>query len=162
MPISGKKCWCQQNPRGTSRDSYSFWNFFRQGVTVPSFIIVGYVWQILERGGLFALPPHPWLARKKSILNRVKSCSLANFTFRRFLINLFQNISPPKSFLNTLAIFLAIYQSQSKQSRLVVQKNLWMGFNCLKTTEPLWGDSLLFTTKLPGVPGTQVELTVEG
>ena len=23
---------------------------------------------------------------------------------------------------------------------------LWMGFNCLKAAEPLWGDSLLFTT----------------
>ena len=31
---------------------------------------------------------------------------------------------------------------------------LWMGFNCLKATEPLRGDSLLFTTKSPGVPST--------
>ena len=31
---------------------------------------------------------------------------------------------------------------------------LWMGFNCLKTAEPLGGDSLFFTTKSPGVPGT--------
>ena len=29
-----------------------------------------------------------------------------------------------------------------------------MWFNCLKATEPLWGDSLLFTTKSPGVSGT--------
>ena len=29
-----------------------------------------------------------------------------------------------------------------------------MGFNCLKATEPLWGDSLLFTAKSSGVPGT--------
>ena len=31
-----------------------------------------------------------------------------------------------------------------------------MVFNCLKATEPLWGDSLLFTTKSPGVPGTHL------
>ena len=29
-----------------------------------------------------------------------------------------------------------------------------MGFNCLKATEPLRGGSLLFTTKLPDIPGT--------
>ena len=29
-----------------------------------------------------------------------------------------------------------------------------MGFKCLKTTEPLRGDSLLFTTQSPGVLGT--------
>ena len=28
-----------------------------------------------------------------------------------------------------------------------------MGFNCLKATEPLRGDSLLFTNKSPGGPG---------
>ena len=27
-----------------------------------------------------------------------------------------------------------------------------MGFNCLKATEPLWGGSLLFTTKFPEIP----------
>ena len=29
---------------------------------------------------------------------------------------------------------------------------LWMGFNCLKATQPLWGDSLLFTTKVSKNP----------
>ena len=33
---------------------------------------------------------------------------------------------------------------------------LWMGFNCLKATEPLRGDSLLFTTKFPAIPGTHL------
>ena len=33
---------------------------------------------------------------------------------------------------------------------------LWMGFNCLKATEPLRRDSLLFTTQFPGVPGTHL------
>ena len=33
---------------------------------------------------------------------------------------------------------------------------LWMGFNSLKTTEPLPGGSLLFTTKFPEIPGTHL------
>ena len=33
---------------------------------------------------------------------------------------------------------------------------LWMGFNCLKATEPRPGDSLLFTIQFPGVHGTQL------
>ena len=28
---------------------------------------------------------------------------------------------------------------------------LWMEFHCLNSTEPIWGDSLLFTTESPGV-----------
>ena len=66
-----KKCWYQQNSRGLSRDSYSFWIFFRQGITVPSLIIVGYACQILERGAPPPPPPYPWAAPKKPILNRV-------------------------------------------------------------------------------------------
>ena len=31
-----------------------------------------------------------------------------------------------------------------------------MGLNCLKATEPLWEDSLLFTAQSPGVPGTHL------
>ena len=31
-----------------------------------------------------------------------------------------------------------------------------MGFNCLKATEPLRWSSLLFTTKLPNIPGTHL------
>ena len=33
---------------------------------------------------------------------------------------------------------------------------LWMGLNCLKATEPLRGDSLLFTTRSPSTPGTHL------
>ena len=33
---------------------------------------------------------------------------------------------------------------------------LWMGLNCLKAIEPLRGDSLLFTTRSPGVSGTHL------
>ena len=38
---------------------------------------------------------------------------------------------------------------------------LWMGFNCLKATEPLRGSSLLFTTKFPEVI-VLIWLTSEG
>ena len=33
---------------------------------------------------------------------------------------------------------------------------LWMGFSCLKATEPLRGGSLLFTTKFLESPGTHL------
>ena len=33
---------------------------------------------------------------------------------------------------------------------------LWMKFNCLKATEPLRGDSLLFITRSPGLPGAHL------
>ena len=33
---------------------------------------------------------------------------------------------------------------------------LWVGFNCLKATEPLRVHSLLFTIQYPGVRGTQL------
>ena len=44
---------------------------------MPSFIIVGYVWQILGTEGLFA-PHHldPWAASKQPILNRVNEKTL--------------------------------------------------------------------------------------
>ena len=46
---------------------------------------------------------------------------------------------------------------------------LWMGFNCLKATQLLQGDSLLFTIQFSVVPGTKLidlrglkaELTLE-
>ena len=33
---------------------------------------------------------------------------------------------------------------------------LWMGFNCLKATEPLREGNLLFTNKFPEIPGTHL------
>ena len=56
-----KKCSCRQNARGVSRDSYIFCIFSRY-ITLPSFIIVGYVWQILRRGPF--CHRHRWAARK--------------------------------------------------------------------------------------------------
>ena len=80
---------------------------------------------------------------------------------------LLENISFPKSFLKTLAKFLAIYQSQSKHSRLVHQKKK----KKLKKKDfymPLFIDEvqlsqgyratakihLFFTIMSPEVPGT--------
>ena len=75
MLISDKKCWCQQNSRSVSRDSFIFWVVLRKGITVPSFMIAGYVWQILGRG---VFSPHPpplylWAAPKRPILNSINS-----------------------------------------------------------------------------------------
>ena len=38
---------------------------------------------------------------------------------------------------------------------------LWMGFNYLKTAEPLRGDSLLSTIKSPGVSGYLIDLRMK-
>ena len=68
--ISGDKMLVPAELKGMSRDLYIFGIFFRQGTTVTSFIIIGYVWQILRRGGLFG--PPTWATPKRPILNRVK------------------------------------------------------------------------------------------
>ena len=56
--FSVKRCWCQQNSRTMSRDSYILWTFFRSGTT-----------GFRERG-LFG-PSHQWASPKKPILNRI-------------------------------------------------------------------------------------------
>ena len=38
---------------------------------------------------------------------------------------------------------------------------LWMGFNCLKATEPLRGDSLLFINKSLGVTSTHLYIVLQ-
>ena len=53
LMVFDEKFWCQQNSRGVPSGSYIFRIFFRKGITVPSFIIVGYVWKILGSGDLF-------------------------------------------------------------------------------------------------------------
>ena len=54
-----RKCCCQHNSESVSHDSYIFWIFFRSGITVRSFIIVGHVWQILGRAAFLPPPPPP-------------------------------------------------------------------------------------------------------
>ena len=78
-----KKCWCQPNWRGVSRGSCIFWIFHRYRITVPSFIIAGYVWQILGRRYLFApYTPYRWADPKKPILNRVKAIYIIFIFFK--------------------------------------------------------------------------------
>ena len=52
-----QKYWCQQNSKGVSCDFYIFWTFFKQGISVPSFIIFCRILQILGRGSLTIPPP---------------------------------------------------------------------------------------------------------
>ena len=61
---------------------------------MPSFIIVGYVRQILERGELFAPPPlpSPRAATKRPILNRV------NIKIEKYLVFSFMMVSLPGFF----------------------------------------------------------------
>ena len=73
------KCWCQQNFRVLSRDPYIFWVFFRLGIIVPSFITVGYVRQILGRGGLFGHPIREQLRKDPSWIElKISSSKLKN------------------------------------------------------------------------------------
>ena len=46
--------------------------FILEATIVPSLIIVGYLWQILERQPFV---PHPWATPKRPILNRAKGQS---------------------------------------------------------------------------------------
>ena len=46
---------------------------------MPSFIKLGYVWQILDKGGFFA-SPNPWAAPKRLIQNKVNITNLATTT----------------------------------------------------------------------------------
>ena len=48
---------------------------------MPSFIIVGYEWQILGKRGLFAPLPPLWAALRKPILNRVKTTLVKRLLF---------------------------------------------------------------------------------
>ena len=81
-----KKCWCQQNPSCVSCDSYSFWNFFRYGITLPIFIIVGYVWHILGRGAFLVLlireqpqKSPTWIGLKQKSNIAILKCQISRF-----------------------------------------------------------------------------------
>ena len=85
-----KKCWYQQNLRGVSHDLYLI--FFRKCITVSSFIIVGYVWQISRGGGFFGPSPpiveQPWKGPTWIELSSFKTkIWIFVLDFRRFLID---------------------------------------------------------------------------
>ena len=64
-----------------------------------------------------------------------------------------------KPFIMNCVLVLLFYTvspiSIENQSQKIYGHFLRMGFNCLKATEPQGGESLLFTSKSPRVPGTQ-------
>ena len=101
-----QKCWCQQNSRGVSSEWYIFWIFFMSGITLSSFIIVGYVWYFRKGGGAFLPPPHPWITPKMPILNSVnKVAGLRSATFikRETLTQVF-----PVSFVKFLGTLFCV------------------------------------------------------
>ena len=53
-------------------------------------------------------------------------------------------------FLHDLTFF------KKKKKKKLYGPFLWMGFSCLKASESLQGDSLLFTTRSPSVPSTNL------
>ena len=68
LPISREKnCWCQLNSIGVSHGLCVFLIFFRESITVLSFINVGY-----RKRRSFWTPPHLWASPKSSILNQVE------------------------------------------------------------------------------------------
>ena len=96
-----KKSWSQKKSSGVSHDLYINWIFFRWGITVLSFVIVGYVWQILKRRAF--LPLYPGAAPKRPILNRMKrhflggsfGCLSHIYCFNFFLYKNKADLKPP-------------------------------------------------------------------
>ena len=75
---------------------------------MPSFIIVGYVWQILGRGDLFT-PTICEQPRQKSILNRVKG-QAKNFNKLLYVFNwnLYDKQEKKPKFVNQMQIIKRI------------------------------------------------------
>ena len=88
--FSVKKCWCQQKSEGVI--------FFRSGITVPSFNIVGYVWQILGKGAFLA-PLRPWAAPKCP--------SWIGLRHIQDQLDIFSTLCNPRVFIQNLTIFWA-------------------------------------------------------
>ena len=70
--ISGEKILIAAELKRSVTWFIYFWIFFGWDITVPSFFIVGYVWQILGRGGFLPPPPPSVSSPKKAHLNRVE------------------------------------------------------------------------------------------
>ena len=82
-----KNYWCQQNSKGVSRDSYIFWVFFRLGIAVTSFIIVGYVWQILWREALLVAPIREQSQKSPSWIGLTVNPTKSSNTLKQFVGN---------------------------------------------------------------------------
>ena len=129
MLIFCEKMLMSAELKGVSRDLCIFWIFFRWSKTVPSFIKVGYVWQILERGAFLA--PHQWAAPKRPILNRVK---IQNPSGR--IHNFFWSIFS-KDFAHI---------SLGHASFLILENFIWMHLFYFLTEIPFWFVKCLFST----------------
>ena len=85
-----KKCWCQHNSRGLSRDLYIFWIFFGWGITAKF-----HRCRICVTGFREGRPrsPHPWAAPKKLILNRVKMKFYFYIVPRLYICNVIEKLT---------------------------------------------------------------------
>ena len=97
---------------------------------MPSFIIVGCVWQILGTGGLFGTPhPHQWGAPKKSILNRVKvhqlmtRVTILGISIQSFLLWLFSRTDQVPLFTTVKKFYFFAFVS------LFVSFSIWIFLN---------------------------------
>ena len=86
-------------------DSYIFWVFFRQGITLPRFITVGYVWTILVSGGEWVGRGGGWLLLTSFFEQPQKGPSWISLTTSRLnMQELFNSVFLENSlnFLSTL------------------------------------------------------------
>ena len=114
-------CWWRSLLVTTSKFSLSLSGGALQPENTCSSIlkVTGQVWESQKRISINSNHSYHQCSPPEASLNWSK------LIFRGFLIFLLHNISLQKSFLNALVIFLAIYQSQIKHSRLVLQKNFF-------------------------------------
>ena len=86
------------------------------------------------------------------------SCYISSSTWRRLFVyaihvGAYWGFKTPAT--SNMEHFVTIAYA-SKAFKNFMASFLWMGFNCLKATESLQGGSLLFTTKIPEIPGTHL------
>ena len=88
-----------------------------------------------------------------NILQERRTFFHCTWTFSRILI--WANFNSRKKKENSI-FFQKMTFSLTWKKKHFMAPCLWMGFIWLKAIQPLRGDSLHFTIKFPGVPGTQL------
>ena len=112
--------------------------FFRYGTSVPSFIIVEYLRQILGWGALLHPPPRPWEVPKRPILNSVNT-----FFFKgACLFETFKNVD--SKVYQLLAFLIVLFSSSlilllSKSFQMLL---LW-GFVFERRWQPFYGNLII-------------------
>ena len=117
------------------------------GTLLGGYFLIGRISRFSATGGLPSIPPLGKTLLK--IINNLYKF-LKNSTNSRYKTHrtaVFNHRNLPKILKN-------IGKRHEKNLKKPYGPFLWTGFNCFKATEPLQGDSLLFTTKSPGSPGT--------